>query len=114
MKVIPIILLFLALTACAPQSQTLQNQNVAILDSELVPLDLQNEDPADARLHLDEALQLAPHDPQVLIATGYFDAKMGDLSGAQNNYQAAIRAAPHAANIQNDLWCVSLSTRAIR
>jgi type IV pilus assembly protein PilF len=90
------------LQGCAPSPQSLKDQSVAQMDSELMVLDLQNQDLASARLHLNEAEFLAPRDPQVLIAAGYFDVKMGDIFDAQKQYNLAIALAPHDSTIEND------------
>ena len=91
--------LSLVLTACAPN---LQNQNLAVIDTQLMALDLQNHDPQAARIHLDAAKSLAPNDAQVLVAQGYFAEQMGDLVEAKLAYQAAIAAGPNDPSIEND------------
>ncbi len=90
------------LSGCAPNPQMIQNQNLAVTDTELMVLDFQNQDPMSARMHLNEAKSLAPNDPHVLIAEGYFDLKMGDAALAEQQYTAAISAAPNDPQIQND------------
>lgn len=92
----------LGLTGCAPNPQTIQNQNLAIMDTELMVLDFQNQDPQSARMHLNEAKSLAPNDPHVLVAEGYFDLRMGDVSAAEQQYTTAIEGAPNDPQIQND------------
>ncbi len=91
------------LSGCASTSaQISEQQTIAEIDSELVPLDIQNQNLGEARLHLNEALALAPNNPKVLVAAGYFDFKMGDFTNAQSNYQTAVLKAPNDAAILND------------
>lgn len=93
---------FSLLTGCAPNTEIVQNQNLAEIDAELMVLDLQNHAPEAAKLHLQQAQALAPNDPQVLAASGYFAAKMADPIRAQASYTAAIKAAPEDPEIENE------------
>lgn len=93
---------FCLLAGCASDTQTVQNQNLAEIDAELMVLDLQNHAPEAAKLHLQQAQALAPDDPQVLIASGYFAAKMADPGSAKAAYTAAIKVAPQDPEIENE------------
>lgn len=95
-------LLFSLLAGCASDTETLRNQKLAQIDAELMVLDLQNHAPQAAQLHLQQAQALAPQNPQVLVATGYFAEKMADPISASENYVAAIKVAPQDPEIENE------------
>lgn len=102
MRTLFLLFLSLAFSGCATSSGDLQNQHLAVIDTELMVLDLQNHNPEAARMHLDDAKSLAPEDPEVLVAAGYFAEAMGDVAQAQQNYRAAIQKAPHEPQVEND------------
>ncbi len=101
MKTLFLLAISLILAACAGNSQTLQNQNLADIDTELMALDLQNHDPFSARLHLLDAETAAPNDPEVWVGEGYFDEAMDDPSGAEAAYTEAIHLAPQDSNVED-------------
>lgn len=100
------------LAGCAPDMRTVQNQNLAEIDAELMVLDLQNHAPESAKLHLQQAQALAPDDPQVWVASGYFAAKMADPTNARAAYTAAIKAAPQDPEIENEYGAFLYQTGA--
>ena len=89
------------LSSCSSMRAVPANPQLAQIDVELMTLELQSQQTSMARVHLLEAIHVAPQDPEVMIAQGYFDEFLGDTHAATMAYQAGIAAAPHDPNVED-------------
>ena len=93
---------FLILLGCSTSPSIYNQQHLAEINTELAILDLNQQHPENAKIHLLEAANLAPNDALVLTGEGFYDFKINELNEAAHFYQQALNVAPNNPEIEND------------
>ncbi len=101
-KLVKISLLSFMLLGCVSNQPVVNTTQLAEIDTELAVLNLQQHQPEEAKAHLLEAQNLAPHDALVLVGEGFYDLNAHEVPEAAAFYHQAIHLAPQDPKIQND------------